>query len=73
MIKNKVTLSTPPSVEAFAEALRQDPAWRDVMNGTEYGVNDNRGEPIPYLTAVLARDGSTWRWTRGTGFQAVRR
>ena len=71
MPKTRVPHTVPPTFEAFAEALRQDGAWKNVMLGTAYGMNDNDEAPTRFVT-VLRRDGSLWRWDRNSGFSEVK-
>ena len=61
MPKIRVPLTQPPSLEAFAGALRKDTAWRFVAH---LEGND-------HLTATLVKDGSRWMWTPGAGFQEI--
>ena len=58
---NMHKLTPPPSLEAFAEALRQDKDWRFVAH---LEGND-------HVTATLVKDGSRWQWDRQHGFQEI--
>ena len=60
--ENQHKLTPPPSLEAFAEALRKDKAWRFVAH---LEGND-------HVTATLVKDGSRWMWTPSAGFQEIK-